>query len=608
MTEGSKDYGYVFRYIYAMIGIFVVGGAGVFLALVNAQQADRDARDRITAFHVQSTTLAEQLRLENHALAESLLVTPDAADIHSPAGVEQTQPDLNARLQTMSIQVERLQSLQLLYGDAEFEATMARISQRLATVSILANRNGDRESLSGAIAMLDLAITQLYRQHVFAEDRLLSRIEVSSARQGPLLLVIVAIVVFSGVAAWTALRMLKGAIDRRISAEEALAESQQRVYQMQKLEALGLLVGGVAHDFNNLLTAILGQAGLMLDARDQDAETRESLEEIVEAASQASNLTRQLLAFSRPQAQELHVLNLGDVVLSMTGMLQRILGENIILQVHAEAGLQPVEIDPTQMRQVVLNLAINARDAMPRGGTLTVTVDNLVAHEDDKEANLPRGDYVRMLVADTGVGMDEETQQRLFEPFFTTKEKARGTGLGLSTVHGIVNAADGRILVSSRPGIGSVFEIRLPASDKQLDPLEREEPKHEEIIGTETVLVVEDEQQIRKFISNGLRTLGYHVISAPSANAGIEVCEKEHGGIDVIVSDVIMPGKNGAEFLSEALELQPDAVAMFMSGYTDDILIRSGIEELGIPMLPKPFDIKALASLIRQELAKHDSR
>ena len=174
-------------------------------------------------------------------------------------------------------------------------------------------------------------------------------------------------------------------------------------------------------------------------------------------------------------------------------------------------------------------------------------------------------------------------------------------------MHGIVNAADGRILVSSRPGIGSVFEIRLPASDKQLDPLEREEPKHEEIIGTETVLVVEDEQQIRKFISNGLRTLGYHVISAPSANAGIEVCEKEHGGIDVIVSDVIMPGKNGAEFLSEALELQPDAVAMFMSGYTDDILIRSGIEELGIPMLPKPFDIKALASLIRQELAKHDS-
>ncbi len=607
MNASARDYGYVYRYIYVMIGIFVIGAAGVFVALVNAQQADSEARNRITAFHVRSTTLAEQLRLENHSLAESLLAEPAVGEIHSAAGVEQTRPDLSARLQTMALQVGRLRGLQLMYGDAEFEATLERIDSRLANVAALAHGSGDTEALTGAIAMLELAITQLYRQHVFAEDRLLSRIEVSSARQGPLLLIIVVIVVFSGIAAWTAIRLLKGSIDRRISAEEALAESQLRVYQMQTLEALGLLVGGVAHDFNNLLTAILGQAGLMLDAKEQDADARESLEEIVEAASQASNLTRQLLAFSRPQAQELRVLNLGDVVLSMTGMLQRILGENVDLQVHTEPGLLPVEIDPTQMRQVVLNLAINARDAMPRGGTLTVTIDNLISPENDKEANLPKGDYVRMLVADTGVGMDEETQERLFEPFFTTKEKARGTGLGLSTVHGIVNAADGRILVNSRPGIGSVFEVRLPASEKPLQSLEREEPKHEEIVGTETVLVVEDEKQIRKFISNGLRTLGYHVISAPSANAGIEVCEKEHGGIDVIVSDVIMPGKNGAEFLHEARSLQPDAVTMFMSGYTDDILVQSGIEELGIPMLQKPFDIKALASLIRSELANRDS-
>ena len=608
MTSEARSYGYVFRYVYAMIGIVVVGAVGVVLALVSAQQSDREVRDRITAFHLRSTNLAEQLRLENHALAEELVILDPIDDIHAAAGVDQTRPDLNARLQTMNIQVSRLQDLQAMYGDVEFEATLQRIDSRLATVISLMRNSSDREEQFAAISTLELAIAQLYRQHLIAENVLLSRIEMSSERQMPLLISIFAILMFSGLAAWVAIRMLKSSIERRVSAEHALAESQQRIFQMQKLEALGLLVGGVAHDFNNLLTAILGQAGLLLDSGKKDGDARESLEEIVEAATQASNLTRQLLAFSRPQTQERRVLNLGEIVLSMTGMVQRILGENVVLQVHAESGLQPVEVDPTQMRQVILNLAINARDAMPSGGTLTVTVDNLMVDSNEQTASWPTGEYVRMLVADTGIGMDEETQQRLFEPFFTTKTKARGTGLGLSTVHGIVTAAGGRIHVSSRPGIGSVFGVRLPASQKPLESLEREEYKHEDIIGTETVLVVEDEQQIRKFISTGLIALGYHVISAPNAGAGLEVCEKEHDGIDVIVSDVILPGRNGAEFVPEALKLHPDAVTVFISGYTGDTLIESGIEALGIPLLPKPFDIKALASLVRTELGKREGR
>ncbi len=607
MSSQATEYGYVFKYIYGMVGIVVIGAASVIFAFVNAQQADRDARARISAFHVRSTNLVEQLRLENHALAESLLVREPIDQMHTAAGVEQTRPDLNARLRTMTIQVGRLQDLQAMYGDAEFEATLQRIDERLASVAALAARDDDGGAQAGAIAMLDLAISQFHRQHVFAEDGLLSSIQTSLERQVPLLISIVAILIFSGIAAWIAIRLLKAAIERRVSVEEALAASQQRVYQMQKLEALGLLVGGVAHDFNNLLTAILGQAGLLLDTADQTEDARESLEEIVEAALQASDLTRQLLAFSRPQDQERRVLDLGDLVLGMTSMLQRVIGESVILQVHSEPNLDRVEIDPTQMRQVILNLAINARDAMPRGGTLTVTVDNLESTDDEEHAIVPEGRYVRMLVADTGVGMDEETQQRLFEPFFTTKPKARGTGLGLATVHGIVTAAEGHIFVTSRPGIGSVFEVCLPASDKPLDSTEREEPAHEEIVGSETVLVVEDDQQIRKFITNGLGILGYYVIAAPSAAAGIEVCEKEHAGIDVIVSDVIMPGMNGAEFLHKARELQPDAVTMFMSGYTDDILENSGIDDLDIPLLQKPFDIKAIAGLIRAELAKRDT-
>ena len=524
MSPKATKYGYVFKYISAMVGIVVIGAAGVIFAFFNVQQADRDARDRISAFHVRSTNLAEQLRLENHALAESLLVRVAIDDMHSAAGVEQTRPDLNARLQTMEIQVGRLLDLQAQYGGAEFEATLQRIHIRLTSVASLARENGGREDQATAIAVLDLAISQLYRQHVFAEDSLLTSIDVSSERQTPLLFTIVAILVFSGFAAWIAIRLLKASIERRVSVEEALEASQQRVYQMQKLEALGLLVGGVAHDFNNLLTAILGQAGLLLDTADQTDTARESLEEIVEAASQASNLTRQLLTFSRPQDQERRVLNLGDLVLTMTSMLQRVLGEGVKLQVHAEPNLEPVEVDPTQMRQVILNLTINARDAMPRGGTLTVTIDNVRSTDDEQHAKVPEGRYVRMLVADTGVGMDEETQQRLFEPFFSTKPKTRGTGLGLATVHGIVTAAEGHIFVTSRPGIGSVFEVCLPASDKPLDSTERDEPAHEQIIGSETVLVVEDDQQIRKFITNGLGILGYYVVAAPSAAAGIEVC------------------------------------------------------------------------------------
>ncbi|MDJ0908828.1 MAG: ATP-binding protein [Woeseiaceae bacterium] len=606
MTSKTASYGYVFRYVYAMIGIVVIGAAGIIVALISAQQTDRDARDRITAFHIRSTSIVEQLRRENQFLSEELMLLEPIDDIHLPAGVEHLHPDLNARLRTMSILVDRLKNLQSLYGDIAFEGTLTRIDDRLDTIIALMAADDARARQFAAVSMLDLALNQFYRQHSIAEDILLSRIEMSSERQMPLLMTVFAILMFSGLAAWVAIRMLKSSIERRVSAEEALAQSQQRIYQMQKLEALGLLVGGVAHDFNNLLTAILGQAGLVLDTEDCDGDVRDSLEEIIEAATQASNLTRQLLAFSRPEAQELRVLNLGDVVLSMTGMLRRLLGENVVLQVHAEPGLQAVEVDPTQIRQVILNLAINARDAMPRGGTLTVTVDNLAVEQNDRAANVPKGDYVRMLVADTGVGMDEETQQRLFEPFYTTKAKARGTGLGLSTVHGIVTAADGHILVTSRPGMGSVFELRLPATQKQVESSEPEEPSHEEVAGTETVLVVEDERQIRKFISSGLATLGYHVISAPSAAAGIEVCEKEHDGIDVIVSDVIMPGMNGADFVYEALKLHPDAVALFISGYAGDVLADSGVEELDIPMLQKPFDIRTLASLIRTELGGRD--
>lgn len=608
MSADTEKYGYIFRYIYAVVGILLLGAAAVILTLVNAQRSDREALDRIAYFHIRSTTLAEQLRIETDSLAGLLFEEDRAEDTASIAGVRQTRPGASATLQTMALKVSRLADLQASYGGAEFAATLQRIEDRLAAVTRLAGGDAEQGLVRDALAVLELAILQFYRQHVVAEELLLAQLEKTSEHLPPLIGFIVAILVICGVAAWLAIRMLKRSIDRRMLVEQALADSQQRVYQMQKLDALGLLVGGIAHDFNNLLTAILGQTSLMLDDRPEDDDTREGLQDIQEAATHAADLTRQLLAFSRPQDQELRVLDLADLVNGMTGMLRRVLRESIELQVRADVPVDPIEADETQLQQVILNLAINAGDAMPKGGTLTISVDNTeVSAAEATDAGIPAGRFVRMVVADTGVGMDADTQQRAFEPFFTTKTRGRGTGLGLSTVHGIVGAANGHISITSRPDAGSVFDIRIPVSEKRIDATGSEQRPEEEIGGSEFVLVVEDEAQIRTFLQYGLRRLGYRVVAAPDADAGLDVCEKERGRIDAIVSDLIMPGKNGAEFMREASRLQPDAVGIFISGYTDDIIDRDGFEDLGVPLLRKPFDIRELASLIRRELAARDS-
>ncbi len=430
MSADTEKYGYIFRYIYAMVGIVLLGAATVIVALVKVQQSDRDALDRIAYFHIRSTTLAEQLRIETDSLAGLLFEEDRAEDTASIAGVRQTRPGASATLQTMALKVSRLADLQASYGGAEFAATLQRIEDRLAAVTRLAGGDAEQGLVRDALAVLELAILQFYRQHVVAEELLLAQLEKTSEHLPPLIGFIVAILVICGVAAWLAIRMLKRSIDRRMLVEQALADSQQRVYQMQKLDALGLLVGGVAHDFNNLLTAILGQTSLMLDDRPED-DTREGLQDIQEAATHAADLTRQLLAFSRPQDQELRVLDLTDLVNGMTGMLRRVLRESIELQVRADVPVDPIEADETQLQQVILNLAINAGDAMPKGGTLTISVDNTqVSAAEATDAGIPAGRFVRMVVADTGVGMDADTQQRAFEPFFTTKTRGRGTGLG----------------------------------------------------------------------------------------------------------------------------------------------------------------------------------
>ncbi len=371
----------------------------------------------------------------------------------------------------------------------------------------------------------------------------------------------------------------------------------------QKMQAVGELAGGVAHDFNNLLMIVKGHAEMLLDRIDSSS-ARHNLEQIQGATERAATLTRQLLAFSRKQVLQPKVLDLNDVVAGMIKMFSRVIGENIDLAFLPGSKLAPVKADPGQMEQVLLNLVVNARDAMPDGGRLTIETCNveLDSVSASQHPVMEAGNYVMLIVTDTGCGMDAGTQARIFEPFFTTKGQGKGTGLGLATVYGVVKQSGGFIWVYSEVNHGSTFKIYLPQVNADLERGAPEKTSRGAHPGTETILFVEDEDSVRELVRDYLGKSGYRVLEAADGIQALEIAAAHRGAIHILVTDVVMPRLSGRELVSRITAARPELKILYISGYTDDSIFRHGVLEGGVAFLQKPFNLKDLAQKIRQVL------
>ncbi len=379
-------------------------------------------------------------------------------------------------------------------------------------------------------------------------------------------------------------------------------ETQLR--QSQKMEAIGQLAGGIAHDFNNLLTAIIGCSECLLEGGERNDDVGMLASEIRDAGMRAAALTRQLLAFSRKQVLQLKVLNLNQALTDMEKMLRRLIGEDINLVLSQEQDLGMVRADSGQIEQIILNLAINARDAMPRGGRLRIETANTFFDEtaSRKQLGIQPGEYVRLTVSDTGCGMSQEEQSHVFEPFFTTKGTGKGTGLGLSTVYGIVTQSNGHIAFTSEIGKGTTFNIYLPRTEASQETLLESPPAPATLRGKETVLVVEDNELVLNIARRSLKLYGYGVLEANSSAAALDLCRQENGDIDLLLTDVVMPDMNGRELAARIIMIKPDVKVLFMSGYTDDALRRLGDDLAGVALLEKPFTPDSLVRKIREVL------
>ncbi len=390
----------------------------------------------------------------------------------------------------------------------------------------------------------------------------------------------------------------------RRQAEDALRRSEEQLRSSQKMEAVGRLAGGVAHDFNNLLTVIQGHSELLLARLRSDDPIRKEIEQIRKAGERAAGLTRQLLAFSRRQVLQARVLDLNEVVADMEKMLRRLIGEDIDLITRLGPRIAHVKADPGQLEQVIMNLAVNARDAMPEGGRLIIETADTTLDEKFCRAHPPThpGPYVMLALTDTGSGMAPETLSYLFEPFFTTKEKGKGTGLGLATVYGIVKQSDGYVWVESEPGKGSSFRIYLPPVEGPAQTVEPKTGGSGVDTGSETILLVEDEPVVRELARRILEMNGYNVLEAGDVGEARRLCGTHPEPIHLLVTDVVMPVMSGRGLADALSSLRPEMRVLYMSGYTDDAIVRHGILLEGVPFLQKPFTPQRLAAKVREVL------
>jgi PAS domain S-box-containing protein len=393
-------------------------------------------------------------------------------------------------------------------------------------------------------------------------------------------------------------------ITQRKIAEEELGRTQQQLIQSQKMEAIGRLAGGLAHDFNNILGVVLGYGEQVLQTMNADADERRYVQRMVEAGGRAARLVQQLLAFSRKQVLQPRVINLNAVVMEMKQLLERLAGEDIEIKVQLADDLGSVKADPAQLERVIMNLAVNARDAMPEGGKLILETANAELDQSYISRHTPvvPGKYVMLAISDTGIGIDREMQLKIFDPFFTTKGPSKGTGLGLSIVHGIINQSGGYIWVYSEPGKGATFKIYLPLVDAKAEPIAVALAVSQRQTGTETILVVEDDKLLREFICEVLSSTGYTVISANNGADAVVASRNHHGTIHLLLTDVVMPGISGRALAGQIISTRPEIKVLYMSGYTEDAIVHHGVLDAGVELIQKPFTIGALGRKVRELL------
>jgi nitrogen-specific signal transduction histidine kinase/ActR/RegA family two-component response regulator len=394
----------------------------------------------------------------------------------------------------------------------------------------------------------------------------------------------------------------------RLQLDEERRQLEQQYHQAQKMEAIGHLTGGVAHDFNNILTIILGLTDLLRNKADRQSDQRTKLDQIYRSAERAADLVRQLLAFSRQQILQPTPLNFNNVLLQFENMMKRIIGADIDMVTELDPNLDIIKADQGQMEQVVMNLVVNARDAMPNGGRLTIETANVVLDEKytSQHVDVQPGPYVMLAVSDTGTGIEKDLLPQLFMPFFTTKPKGEGTGLGLATVHGIVKQSGGHVWVYSEPGQGTSFKIYMPRYENEGagDTTDQQDDTDSEVIGgNERILVVEDDEALKEIVSNTLSGYGYTVWTAGRASDALDVFTSQNKDIDLLLTDVVIPGEeNGVRLAQRLSEKRSRLKVLYMSGYTNNAIVHHGILDPGVNYIQKPFLQEDLARKIRKTL------
>jgi len=392
-------------------------------------------------------------------------------------------------------------------------------------------------------------------------------------------------------------------ISDRVNDSKEREKLEAQLIQSQKMESVGRLAGGVAHDFNNMLSVILGYSELMKTKIAPNDPAVQEIKQIQQAAKRAQDITQQLLAFSRKQVLEPKILNINKLISDFENNLSRLIGEDIALKFFPSQDIENIEFDPTQIEQILMNLAVNARDAMPAGGSLTFETANVSLDEAycREHAGFIPGNFVQISVSDNGNGMDTETISHIFEPFFTTKEMGKGTGLGLATVYGIVKQGGGFINVYSEPERGTTFKIYIPVSTSEIEPLKIDENQGP-VPGSETVFLVEDDEMVRKVTELSLMKLGYTVLSASGPEDAFKVFSNEHNKIGLLITDVVMPGMNGKDLYGKLKSAKPDLKVLYMSGYTANVIVHHGVLEKGVQFISKPFNILELSKKVRSAL------